>query len=69
MCDDPQGVHLTVFVVPLNAAATPCRSSMSTSLTWTVAPGSTRVWGYTVVGNLPPPELRRIAELVRRQLG
>jgi anti-sigma factor RsiW len=25
--------------------------------------------GYTVVGKLPPPELRRIAELVRKQLG
>jgi anti-sigma factor RsiW len=25
--------------------------------------------GYTVVGELPPPELRRIAELVRQQLG
>ena len=68
MYDDPQGVRLTVFVLPLNAAA----SMPIQHVDFAHVDGC--AWidngvGYTVVGKLPPPELRRIAELVRRQLG
>ena len=68
MYDDPQGVRLTVFVLPLNAAA----SMPIQHVDFAHVDGC--AWidksvGYTVVGKLPPAELRRIAELVRRQLG
>jgi len=68
MYDDPQGVRITVFVLPLNSAA----SAPIQHVDFAHVDGC--AWidksvGYTVVGNLPPPELRRIAELVRRQLG
>ena len=41
---------------------------MSISLTSTDVAWIDKSVGYTVVGKLPLPELRRIAELVRRQL-
>jgi anti-sigma factor RsiW len=68
MYDDPQGVRLTVFVLPLDAAA----SMPIQHVDFAHVDGC--AWidksiGYTVVGKLPPAELRRIAELVRRQLG
>jgi anti-sigma factor RsiW len=68
MYDDPQGVRLTVFVLPLNAAASMPIQHVD------VAHVDGCAWidkgiGYTVVGRLPPPELRRIAELVRQKLG
>jgi anti-sigma factor RsiW len=68
MYDDPQGVRLTVFVLPLNAAA----SMPIQHVDFAHVDGC--AWidksiGYTVVGKLPPPELRRIAELVRQKLG
>jgi anti-sigma factor RsiW len=68
MYDDPQGVRVTVFVLPLNAAA----SMPIQHVDFAHVDGC--AWidksvGYTVVGNLPPAELRRIAELVRLQLG
>ena len=68
MYDDPQGVRLTVFVLPLNAAATMPIQHVDFAHVDGCAWIDKSV-GYTVVGNLPPPELRRIAELVRRQLG
>jgi anti-sigma factor RsiW len=68
MYDDPHGVRLTVFVLPLNAAASmPIQQvdfEQVDGFAW-IEKGV----GYTVVGKLPPPELRRIAELVRQQLG
>ncbi len=68
MYDDPQGVRVTVFVLPLNAATSMPIQHVD------VAHVDGCAWiekgiGYTVVGKLPPPELRRIAELVQRQLG
>jgi anti-sigma factor RsiW len=68
MYDDPHGVRITVFVLPLNSAA----SAPIQHVDFAHVDGC--AWidksiGYTVVGNLPPTELRRIAELVRSQLG
>ena len=68
MYDDPQGVRLTVFVLPLHSAA----STPIQHVDFAHVDGC--AWidkniGYTVVGDLPPAELRRIAELVRLQLG
>ena len=68
MYDDPQGVRLTVFVLPLNAAASMPIQHVDFAHVDGCAWIDNSV-GYTVVGKLPPPELRRIAELVRRQLG
>jgi anti-sigma factor RsiW len=67
MYDGPQGVRLTVFVLPLKAAA----SIPIQHVDFAHVDGC--AWidksiGYTVVGGLPPSELRRIAELVRRQI-
>jgi anti-sigma factor RsiW len=68
MYDGPQGVRLTVFVLPLNAAAPiPLRH-------FDFAKVDGWAWidkgvGYTVVGKLPLPELRRVADMVRQQLG
>lgn len=67
MYDDPQGVRLTVFVLPLNAAATMPIQHVDFAHIDGCAWIDKSV-GYTVVGKLPLPELRRIAELVRRQL-
>ncbi len=68
MYDGPQGVRVTVFVLPLNAAASmPIQQvdfEQVDGFAW-IDKGV----GYTVVGKLPPPELHRIAELVRLQLG
>ena len=65
MYDGPQGVRLTVFVLPLNAAASmPIQQvdfDQVEGFAW-IDKGI----GYTVVGKLPPPELRHIAELVRQ---
>ena len=68
MYDDPHGVRITVFVLPLSSAA----STPIQHVDFAHVDGC--AWidksvGYTVVGNLPPAELRRIAELVRTQLG
>jgi anti-sigma factor RsiW len=61
-----QGVRLTVFVLPLHAA----NSAPIQHVDFAHVDGC--AWidksiGYTVVGDLPPAELRRLAELVRRQ--
>ncbi len=68
MYDSPQGARLTVFVLPLNAEASmPIQQvdfEQVDGFAW-IEKGI----GYTVVGKLPPSELRRVAELVRQQLG
>ncbi len=61
-----QGVRLTVFVLPLRSAG----SAPIQHVDFAHVDGC--AWidksiGYTVVGDLPPAELRRLAELVRRQ--
>jgi anti-sigma factor RsiW len=66
MYDNDQGVRITVFVLPLHAAA----SAPIQHVDFAHVDGC--AWidkniGYTVVGNLPPAELRRLAEIVRRQ--
>jgi anti-sigma factor RsiW len=65
MYDGPQGVRLTVFVLPLNAEASmPIQQvdfEQVEGFAW-IEKGV----GYTVVAKLPPPELRHIAELVRQ---
>ena len=68
MYDGPQGVRLTVFVLPLNAAARMPIQHVD------FAHVDGWAWidkgvGYTVVGKLPLPELRRMAEMVRQQYG
>jgi anti-sigma factor RsiW len=66
MYDGPQSVRLTVFVLPLKAGEMPIRHvdfAHMDGCAW-IDKGI----GYTVVGKLPPPELRRIAEQVRQQL-
>jgi anti-sigma factor RsiW len=68
MYDGPQGVRLTVFVLPLQSAP----SIPIQHIDFAHVDGC--AWidkgiGYTVVGKLPPPELRRLAEVVRRQYG
>jgi anti-sigma factor RsiW len=66
MYDGPQSVRLTVFVLPLKANEMPIRHvdfAHIDGCAW-IDKGI----GYTVVGKLPPPELRRIAEQVRQQL-
>jgi len=66
MYDNGQGVRLTVFVLPLRAAAgVPIQHVDFANVdgcAWI-----DKSVGYTVVGKLPPPELRRLAEQVRRQ--
>ena len=66
MYDDPQGVRLTIFVLPLHAAETAPIQHIDFANVDGCAWIDKSV-GYTVVGRLPRPELRRIAELVRRQ--
>ena len=66
MYDDPQGLRLTIFVLPMNAA----RTMPIQHVDFAHVDGC--AWidkgiGYTVVGKLPPAELRRLAELVRAQ--
>jgi anti-sigma factor RsiW len=68
MYDGPQGVRLTVFVLPLHAAP----SLPIQHIDFAHIDGC--AWidkgvGYTVVGKLPPPELQRLAEVVRKQYG
>jgi anti-sigma factor RsiW len=68
MYDGPQGVRLTVFVLPLHAAP----SLPIQHIDFAHVDGC--AWidkgvGYTVVGKLPLPELRRLAEIVRGQYG
>jgi anti-sigma factor RsiW len=68
MYDDPQGLRLTVFVLPMGAAA----SMPLQHVDFAHVDGC--AWidkgiGYTVVGKLPPAELRRLAEQVRAQFG
>jgi anti-sigma factor RsiW len=66
MYDDPQGQRLTVFVLPMSAA----ESKPIQHVDFAHVDGC--AWidkgiGYTVVGKLPPAELRRLAERVRQQ--
>ena len=66
MYDDAQGQRLTVFVLPMNAAAAMPIQHVD------FAKVSGCAWidkgiGYTVVGKLPPTELLRLAERVRQQ--
>jgi anti-sigma factor RsiW len=61
MYDGPQGVRLTVFVLPLHAAP----SLPIQHIDFAHVDGC----AYTVVGKLPLPELRRLAEIVRGQYG
>jgi anti-sigma factor RsiW len=68
MYDDPHGVRITVFVLPLDAAPTTPIQHVDFAHVDGCAWIDKSV-GYTVVGGLPPSELRRIAELVKRQLG
>lgn len=61
-----RGVRLTVFVLPLHSA----NSAPIQHVDFAHVDGC--AWidksiGYTVVGDLPPAELRRLAEVVRRQ--
>jgi len=67
MYDNGKGVRLTVFVLPLRSAA----SAPIQHVDFAHVDGC--AWidkniGYTVVGDLPQAELRRIAEVVRQQL-
>ena len=62
----PDGVRLTVFVLPLHAAP----EAPIQHIDFAHVDGC--AWidksvGYTVVGKLPLPELRQLAEVVRRQ--
>jgi anti-sigma factor RsiW len=68
MYDGPQGVRLTVFVLPMHTAP----SLPIQHIDFAHVDGC--AWidkgvGYTVVGKLPLPELRRLAEIVRGQYG
>jgi anti-sigma factor RsiW len=68
MYEDAQGVRLTVFVLPMGAA----HSAPIQHVDFANVDGC--AWidkgvGYTVVGKLPPAELRRLAEQVRQQFG
>jgi anti-sigma factor RsiW len=68
MYEDSRGVRLTVFVLPLNAA----QSMPIQHVDFARVDGC--AWidksvGYTVVGKLPLPELKYLAEQVRRQFG
>ncbi len=68
MYDDAQGLRLTVFVLPMSSAA----SRPIQHVDFAHVDGC--AWidkgiGYTVVGKLPPAELRRLAEQVRAQFG
>jgi anti-sigma factor RsiW len=67
MYDGPQSVRLTVFVLPLKAVG----EMPIQRVDFAHVDGCAWVdkgIGYTVVGKLPPSELRRIAEQVRQQL-
>lgn len=66
MYNNAAGVRLTVFVLPLRSAA----SAPIQHVDFAHVDGC--AWidksiGYTVVGDLPPAELRRLAEVVRQQ--
>lgn len=67
MYDNPQGVRLTVFVLPMSAASSSPIQHVDVEhidgCAW-IDKGI----GYTVVGKLPPAELRRLAEQVQAQL-
>ncbi len=67
MYDGPQAVRLTVFVLPLHTAPeVPIQH-----IDFAHVDGCAWIHkgvGYTVVGKLPPPELKRLAEVVRQQL-
>lgn len=68
MYNDAQGVRVTVFVLPMsNALSAPIQHvdfAKVDGCAW-IDKGV----GYTVVGKLPPQELRRLAEQVRQQFG
>lgn len=68
MYDDAQGVRVTVFVLPMGAVL----GAPIQHVDFEHVDGC--AWidkgiGYTVVGKLPPAELRRLAEQVRQQFG
>jgi anti-sigma factor RsiW len=66
MYTNAQAVRLTVFVLPLHSA----NSAPIQHVDFAHVDGCAwidRNIGYTVVGDLPPAELRRLAEIVRRQ--
>jgi anti-sigma factor RsiW len=66
MYDDARGGRLTVFVLPMGAAA----SMPIQNVGFAKVDGCAWIEkgiGYTVVGRLAPAELRHIAELVRQQ--
>jgi anti-sigma factor RsiW len=68
MYEDSHGVRLTVFVLPLSAA----QSMPIQHVDFAHVDGC--AWidngvGYTVVGKLPPAELRHLAEQVSQQFG
>lgn len=68
MYNDDKGVRLTVFVLPLRSA----ESTPIQHVDFAHVDGCAWIEkniGYTVVGDVPPAELRRIAEVVRQQLG
>jgi anti-sigma factor RsiW len=67
MYDNAKGVRLTVFVLPLRSAETAPIQHVDFAHVDGCAWIDKNI-GYTVVGDLPPAELRRIAEQVRRQL-
>lgn len=66
MYDGPAGVRLTVFVLPLHAAAERPIQHIDFAHVDGCAWIDKNV-GYTVVGKLPPSELRRLADIVRQQ--
>ena len=68
MYDGPQGVRLTVFVLPLTAAPSLPIQHVEVDQVdgWAWVDKSI---GYTVLGKLPVPELRRVADVVRQQYG
>lgn len=66
MYDGPDGVRLTVFVLPLgDVGSAPIQHIEAENVDgWAWID---KGMGYTVVGKLPLPELRRVADLVRQQ--
>jgi anti-sigma factor RsiW len=68
MYDDAQGLRLTVFVLPMGTAGNAPLQHVDFAHVDGCAWIDKGV-GYTVVGKLPPAELRRLAEQVRQQFG
>jgi anti-sigma factor RsiW len=68
MYDNAQGLRLTVFVLPMGAVGNAPLQHVDFAHVDGCAWIDKGV-GYTVVGKLPPAELRRLAEQVRQQFG